>query len=270
VPRGRLDPARPREGAPHRRAAHRLRGGRARHRGGPGPLGPRRALPGGGPTSRLRGPARPRRALGGQRQRGRRAGARGGDPPRHVPGDGPRARPFFIGGGPEDDATRHRIEGFRAAVEARGGTLPPEQVLAGGYAPLRARAEVTRLHGRLGGLPAALFVNSLTVFEGVLAHLATLPPEDVEGTALGVYDYDPMAALLRFPVHMVRQNSAELVARLRARRRGRDRAPPAARAPRPRAARHRGVEPVLRPRLSGAARLRGPPPGNGACAARPP
>lgn len=130
-----------------------------------------------------------------------------------APGDGPRSRPFFVGGPPDDDATRHRVEGFRRAVEAGGGAVLPEQVLACGYAPSRARAEVARLHERLGGLPAGLFINSLTVFEGVLAHLATLPPGEVEGTALGVYDYDPMAALLRFPVHMVRQNSAELVAR---------------------------------------------------------
>ncbi|MGL4309396.1 MAG: hypothetical protein ACRCSU_02830, partial [Paracoccaceae bacterium] len=41
----------------------------------------------------------------------------------------------------------------------------------------------------------------------------TLPPAAFEGTVLGCYDYDPFAAFLQFPLHMVRQNSAELIAR---------------------------------------------------------
>ena len=122
-------------------------------------------------------------------------------------------RPYFIGGDAADYATSRRIEAFRAVVVERTGKISSDQVIACGYAPVRARAEIAALCNRLGGLPAALFVNSLTVFEGVLSHLITLPPSAFDATVLGCYDYDPFAAFLQFPLHMVRQNAAELIAR---------------------------------------------------------
>lgn len=122
-------------------------------------------------------------------------------------------RPYLIGGVATDYATSRRIEAFRAVVTERFGAVDPDQVIACGYAPARARIEIAALCDRLGGLPDALFVNSLTVFEGVLSHLITLPPAAFEGKVLGCYDYDPFAAFLQFPLHMVRQNAAELIAR---------------------------------------------------------
>jgi LacI family fructose operon transcriptional repressor len=127
-------------------------------------------------------------------------------------GPGPRGRPVFFGGDPADHATARRIAGFRAAAAAFG-PLAPEQILPFGYAPARAAREIALLCDRLGGLPAALVINALTVFEGVLSHFVTLPPEAFEATVVGCYDYDPFAAFLRFPVHMIRQNAAGLVAR---------------------------------------------------------
>ena len=130
-----------------------------------------------------------------------------------APDGTPRARPYLIGGSPTDAATARRIAGFRDALGERGMAPAPDQILPFGYAPARARAEVAALCDRLGGLPAALFINSLTVFEGVLTHLVTLPPEALERTVFGCYDYDPFASFLPFPIHMVRQDSAALVAR---------------------------------------------------------
>lgn len=127
-------------------------------------------------------------------------------------GRGPRALPYFIGGSAGDSATAQRVEGFRSAVSDRLGSVAPEQVIACGYAPSRARAEVAALLERLGGLPAMLFINSITVFEGVLGHLVTLPAEDLERAAIGCYDYDPIASFLPFPVPMIRQNSEALIA----------------------------------------------------------
>ncbi len=124
-----------------------------------------------------------------------------------------RARPHFVGGVATDFASGRRIEGFRAEVVARLGSLAPEQIIACGYAPARVQDEIARLCDRLGGLPAALFVNSLGPFEGALAHFVTMPAEAFAETAIGVYDYDPIAAFLQFPVHMVRQNSDAMVAR---------------------------------------------------------
>ncbi len=66
---------------------------------------------------------------------------------------------------------------------------------------------------RLGGLPAGLFINSLTVFEGALNYFVTLPAKAFDECAIGCYDYDPFGAFLQFPVHMVRQNSDKLIAK---------------------------------------------------------
>jgi LacI family fructose operon transcriptional repressor len=130
-----------------------------------------------------------------------------------APGDrSARARPYFIGGVPDDHASARRIAAFHSVLGEAGPVLPG-QVLATGYSPTRARNEIMRLCDRLGGLPAGLFINSLTVFEGVLTHFVTLPLEAFANTVIGCYDYDPFAAFLQFPVHMVRQNSAAMVAR---------------------------------------------------------
>ena len=125
--------------------------------------------------------------------------------------DSPRGRIHFLGGIASDYATSRRIEGFRDVLEEAGHPAAPGQIIATGYAPRIAMQEIAALADRLGGLPAALFVNSLTAFEGVLGYLVNLPPEAVEGTAIGCYDYDPFAAYLQFPVHMVRQDGHRLI-----------------------------------------------------------
>lgn len=131
-----------------------------------------------------------------------------------MPETDPRlARPYFLGGVKSDYATARRIEAFRAVTRDMTGSIDDDQVIATGYAPSQARAEIAALLDRLGGLPSALFINALTVFEGVLSHFITLPPDAFDRTAIGCYDYDPFAAFLQFPVHMIRQNSGALVAR---------------------------------------------------------
>jgi LacI family fructose operon transcriptional repressor len=126
--------------------------------------------------------------------------------------DPARAKPYFIGGKASDYATSRRIEAFRAAM-APLGPMTEDQIIPCGYAPRTATREIAALIDRLGGLPAGLFVNALTVFEGVLGHFVTLPPEAFAQSVIGCYDYDPFAAYLQFPVHMVRQNSNALIAR---------------------------------------------------------
>lgn len=128
-------------------------------------------------------------------------------------GTGPRARPYFLGGAGSDFASAQRIAAFRGTAADCGAAVAPEQVITCGYAPRRATAAVADLLDRIGGLPAALFVNSLTAFEGVLGHFVTLPPDDFANTVIGCYDYDPFAAFLQFPVHMVRQNAHGLITR---------------------------------------------------------
>ena len=114
-------------------------------------------------------------------------------------------------GDDEQDATARRIEGFRDVLTAAGQPPAPEQIIACGYPPKRAMQEIAALCDRLGDLPAGLFVNSLTAFEGVLGHFVHLPPGSFDRTVIGCYDYDPFAAYLQFPVHMVRQDSHRLI-----------------------------------------------------------
>ncbi len=128
-----------------------------------------------------------------------------------IPSATSQERPYFIGGVADDYATNRRIEAFRSAVQARLGTIDDDQIIACGYAPGRAAREIAALCDRLGRVPAGLFVNSLTVFEGVLGHFVTLPQDAFEASVIGCYDYDPFGAFLRFPVHMVRQNSDALI-----------------------------------------------------------
>lgn len=126
-------------------------------------------------------------------------------------GEPARDRIYFIGGDTADHATARRIEGFRDVLAAGGAPAGPDQIIACGYSPRRATQEIAALCDRIGGLPAGLFINSIRAFEGVLGHFVTLPPGSFEQTVIGCYDYDPFAAYLHFPVHMVRQDSHRLI-----------------------------------------------------------
>lgn len=128
-------------------------------------------------------------------------------------GDARRGRIHFLGGDETLYATSRRLSAFRAAVTTRVGQFDADQVVACGYGPATAAREMERLVERLGGLPAALFINSIPVFEGAMSYLVRLPPESFSETAIGCYDYDPFGAFLPFPVHMVAQNASALIAR---------------------------------------------------------
>jgi LacI family transcriptional regulator, fructose operon transcriptional repressor len=117
-----------------------------------------------------------------------------------------RDRVYFVGGIASDHATSRRIDGFTAAIRASFGTLKREQINACGYEPERAEAAVAALHAHLGGLPRGLFVNSTIALEGVVRFLKTLPHAELEGCAIGSYDWDPFCSFLSFPLLMVRQN----------------------------------------------------------------
>ncbi|TLP46142.1 LacI family DNA-binding transcriptional regulator [Cohaesibacter sp. CAU 1516] len=122
-----------------------------------------------------------------------------------------RDRPYFIGGDANLPATALRIEGFCRIVSERLGDCRKDQINACGYELDNAELEIKRLYERLGGLPSALFINSLTVFEGILRFLITIPEEEIRACSLGCFDYEPFGSLLRFPVHMIRQRHKELI-----------------------------------------------------------
>jgi len=130
-----------------------------------------------------------------------------------VQADKIRAKPYFIGGSSADYATAERIKAFKSVAKASGIAIDQDQIIQCGYAPRNATVEIAALCDRLGGLPAGLFVNSLTVFEGVMSYFVTLPSDAFSDSIIGCFDYDPLAAFLQFPVYMVRQNSNQLIAR---------------------------------------------------------
>ena len=124
-----------------------------------------------------------------------------------------RARPCFLGGVASDFATASRLVGFRNVCNELGLPSHEMQILLCGYASRPTTATLEALCARLGGLPQALFVNSLPVFEGALRFLAGLPEGAFRDVAIGCFDYHPFAAFLPFPVTMVRQDADALVGR---------------------------------------------------------
>lgn len=119
----------------------------------------------------------------------------------------------FIGGSDKDHATSGRIDGFRAALHEAGMDARDSQIIQCGYVPSNVTAAFSDLCQRLGSLPSGLFVNSFTAFEGVMGYFVSLPPTAFENSVIGCFDYDPFAAFLQFPVHMVRQDSHGLIAK---------------------------------------------------------
>lgn len=123
-----------------------------------------------------------------------------------------RSRLYFIGGLSTDYASAQRMLAFRETLKEANLPFDERQIIQCGYSPDRASRSVAALCESLGGLPAGLFVNSIKAFEGVVSHFVHLPSDAFEASVIGCYDYDPFAAFLRFPVHMIRQNSNGLIA----------------------------------------------------------
>ncbi|MEE9322014.1 MAG: LacI family DNA-binding transcriptional regulator [Granulosicoccus sp.] len=124
-----------------------------------------------------------------------------------------KTKTYFLGGNASDHATAQRIAAFTAVISENGDKFEADQIISCGYSPDKAATAIKILCDRIGSLPSGLLLNSLTVFEGVMSHFVHLPAEAFEHSTIGCYDYDPFATFLKFPVHMVRQNSDEMIAR---------------------------------------------------------
>ncbi len=119
---------------------------------------------------------------------------------------------FFLGGRGEDHATRERVAGFEAAITAAG--LEPSDGVTRicGYDPDQTARAIAEIYSELGRLPAALFVNSITAFEGVVRYFKSLPSDSFDDVAIGCFDWNPFAQLLPFPVVMVAQDVERMIA----------------------------------------------------------
>ncbi len=128
-------------------------------------------------------------------------------------GDDPRETVYFVGGDRTLPSTKNRVDGFSEEMYAQVGQISAKQILASTYDLEAATRTITELYAQLGGLPAGLFINSDSVFEGTLRFLATLPEHELSACSFGCFDYEPFGQLLRFPVHMMRQRHKMLVQR---------------------------------------------------------
>ncbi|MEM7446054.1 MAG: LacI family DNA-binding transcriptional regulator [Pseudomonadota bacterium] len=119
----------------------------------------------------------------------------------------------FIGGYSGEYATSERIKGFSRAMAECGYEATPERIITCGYSLGDVEDALSSLYGRLGRLPAGLFVNSIEAFEGAVQFIKGLPSDEFIRLALGCFDWNPFAAFLPIPVIMVRQDVSTMVER---------------------------------------------------------
>ncbi|MEJ6393511.1 LacI family DNA-binding transcriptional regulator [Gymnodinialimonas sp. 2305UL16-5] len=118
---------------------------------------------------------------------------------------------YFLGGDSHLYASRKRIEGFQAALRQAGLPAIEDRVLACGYSRTASFYSLQDLYGRLGRLPKGLIINSMGCFEGTLEFLSELPEQEIAMCHFGVWDYDPIAALCRISMPMIRQKAEVMI-----------------------------------------------------------
>lgn len=118
---------------------------------------------------------------------------------------------YYFGGADDDDTTSRKVDGFKASLRQAGIQANRGKLKLCGHTPEAAHSAIVGLHDEQGFLPRFIFANSSNVLEGVIRHLVDLSPEQVVGTEIACFDYDPLAVYLQFPVHMVRQDSRALI-----------------------------------------------------------
>ncbi|MCG8507926.1 MAG: LacI family DNA-binding transcriptional regulator [Rhodospirillales bacterium] len=123
----------------------------------------------------------------------------------------PENRLYFIGGIADDYQTSNRVSGFTDALKKHGLLFSADQVQTYDYEIDASERVIKDLRDRLGRLPHGLFINSLTVLEGVVRFLKQLPPSEYADIVVGCFDWDPFASFLPLPIIMVRQDIETLI-----------------------------------------------------------
>lgn len=122
----------------------------------------------------------------------------------------------FIGGLDGEHATDERVAGFLDAGAAHGLRAGAAIVRRCGYEPRAARAAFERVARE--GMPAGLFVNSITALEGFVGWRGDRPigesgsrDASAGDPVVACFDWDPFAAMLSLPVLMMRQDVEGLI-----------------------------------------------------------
>ena len=117
----------------------------------------------------------------------------------------------FLGGVAGEYATEERILGFRDAFAAGGISPAADAIDCCGYNASAARQALAHGYESLGRLPAGLFINSITAFEGLVQFTSQLSRDALQSTVVGCFDWDPFAAHLPFEVTMMRQDVDKII-----------------------------------------------------------
>lgn len=123
----------------------------------------------------------------------------------------PEDRLYFIGGIADDYQTGNRAAGFTDALKKHGMAVAGNQVQTFSYETDASERAIEKLHDDLGRLPRGIFINSLTVLEGIVRFMKKLPPAAYSDVVLGCFDWDPFASFLPLPIIMVRQDIETLI-----------------------------------------------------------
>jgi len=123
------------------------------------------------------------------------------------------ANEVYLFGGHDDHASQERIHGFLVAKKEMLGESNTRCICSTGYSPAMTEQAFSAFYKQYKQLPRAFFVNSSINLEGLLRFLAQYPASLFNNLVVGCYDYDPFASFLPFPLFMIRQDSAAMIAR---------------------------------------------------------
>lgn len=116
---------------------------------------------------------------------------------------------FF--GGQDDVATKDRIRGFSTAVSQIFGAPTPNAIHLTGYDPISAQRAFEGFYRMNGRVPARIFINGPSTYEGFLHFAAAHPDVDVSELRIGCYDYDPFISFSIYKTWMIKQKTKVMI-----------------------------------------------------------
>ncbi len=123
-------------------------------------------------------------------------------------------RMLFVGGEASDHNTKERIRGFMQAHAERGIMVGDEQIVTCGYEAHKARQAMETILASGHESYNAMFINSTISLEGVTQALSQSGQLHHGSRVVGCFDWDPLVAVLRPEIAMVKQDVETMLAEL--------------------------------------------------------
>jgi DNA-binding LacI/PurR family transcriptional regulator len=119
-------------------------------------------------------------------------------------------RVYFVGGMVEHRITQHRLEGFKAALQAQGLRFSADQFIPTEFDAESAYRQIRTLF-RTKRDVGGIFLNALPALEGVVQYFPEAP-EQCRGVHYGLFDFHPIMSLLAdLRIVIVKQNPARMM-----------------------------------------------------------